>query len=574
MHGANSQIRRRVLLVGLIALLLPLRAGADAVIRSQAMSASTIVEYFIEAGRIRVELEVGLGDLPAFANLVPDDIYEKLGNPPRPLAERLPEFFRKDLVIVDERGQPLPGRVLDMQPRPRVRRDEITGEPLPTGENEEEIVVFARLEYPLAERPGTLSFLGPGGAPGASVGFVVYHDGIAVNDFRYLAARQTLDLDWDDPWYSRFRSRNLRRSYFAPMSGFLYVEPYEVRKEIIVRPLDLEHWIELGLGDDVIPVERQADLLREVAGFLRGHFPVRIDGEPIEPELARINFLERTLKTSRIIDPPIPLDVHGAIIGAIFVYPTEGLPKRVTMDWDLWSERIQLIPAAAVDQAGPLPTLLQPDFRVLEWQNFLKKPVLPTLRVLAPPPGAWRRGLLTLRWPALAAAIAALAWMLRDPRRRGAATALACAVAAACFWLSRDARLTDARAREVVSGLLHNVYRAFDFRDEERIYDTLALSVGGDLLTQTYLEARRGLELASQGGARVKVKDVDLLELESEPADAGGFVASATWNVAGSVGHWGHVHQRRNHYRAELSVSPKDGSWKLVGLEILEEERL
>ena len=574
MHGANSQIRRRALLVGLIALLVPLRAGADAVIRSQAMFASTIAEYFIEAGRIRVELEVGLGDLPAFANLLPDEIYEKLGNPPRPLAERLPEFFRRDLAIVDERGLPLPGRVLDMQPRPRVRRDEITGEPLPTGENEEEIVVFARLEYPLAERPGTLSFLGPGGAPGASVGFVVYHDGIAVNDFRYLAARQTLDLDWDDPWYSRFRSRNLRRSYFAPMSGFLYVEPYEVRKEIIVRPLDLEHWIELGLGDDVIPVERQADLLREVAEFLRGHFPVHIDGESIEPELARINFLERTLKTSRIIDPPVPLKVHGAIIGAIFVYPTEGLPKRVTMDWDLWSERIQRIPAASVDQAGPLPTLLQPNFRVLEWQNFLTNPVLPTLRVLAPPPGAWKRGLLTLRWPALAAAIAALAWMLRDPRRRGAATALACAVAAACFWLSRDARLTDARAREVVSGLLHNVYRAFDFRDEERIYDTLALSVEGDLLTQTYLEARRGLELASQGGARVKVKDVDLLELESEPGDAGGFVANASWNVAGSVGHWGHVHQRRNHYRAELSVSPEDGSWKLVGLEILEEERL
>jgi hypothetical protein len=34
------------------------------------------------------------------------------------------------------------------------------------------------------------------------------------------------------------------------------------------------------------------------------------------------------------------------------------------------------------------------------------------------------------------------------------------------------------------------------------------------------------------------------------------------------------VHQRRNRYRAELRVAPLDGAWKLVGLEVLEEERL
>ncbi len=50
--------------------------------------------------------------------------------------------------------------------------------------------------------------------------------------------------------------------------------------------------------------------------------------------------------------------------------------------------------------------------------------------------------------------------------------------------------------------------------------------------------------------------------------------ATATWNVAGSIGHWGHVHQRKNQYRAEINVSPIDGVWKLVDLEILEEERL
>jgi hypothetical protein len=142
------------------------------------------------------------------------------------------------------------------------------------------------------------------------------------------------------------------------------------------------------------------------------------------------------------------------------------------------------------------------------------------------------------------------------------------------FWLSQDAVLDDARAREIVSGLLHNVYRAFDFRGEEQIYDVLAQSADGELLAQIYLETRRGLELANQGGARAKVKQVELVDLETAPADDGAFTATASWNVAGSIGHWGHVHTRANRYRATLTIAPVAGAWKLTSLSILEETRL
>ena len=275
-----------------------------------------------------------------------------------------------------------------------------------------------------------------------------------------------------------------------------------------------------------------------------------------------------------MIDPPVELDAYSAILGVIFVYPTEGLPERVTMEWDLWSDRIQRVPAASVDQAGPLPIYLEPDFQVLEWQNFLKNPELPTLLVLETPPGALARWMGQIRWLVWIAAFGVSAWWLRAPRRRAIGVAFAWVAATTIFWVGGSAQQSNERTGAVMSGLLHNIYRAFDFRDEERIYDTLAKSVAGDLLTQTYLEARRGLELVNQGGARVKVKQIELVEFEAEPAEAGGFSATATWNVAGSVGHWGHVHQRSNQYRAALDVAPVDGVWKLVGLEILGQERL
>ncbi len=577
-----TRINKGAGIILLAALFIARPLGADAIIRTQAMFATTIAEFFIEENRIVVELEIGLADLPAFRNLLPDELYERMGYAPAPLAQRLRTFITDNLVILNRDGNALAARLLTIGPSERLRRDNISGEPLPVGDDEPETVITARLEYLFDGQPDSLTFGGRWNDVTASVGFVVYHLTVPVNDFRYLSQSQVLDLDWDDPWYSSFRTRNLRRTYFSPMSGFIYVEPYEVRKEIVARPKDLQNWIDLGLsGRQTIPVDIQEELKRTAAEFLREHHVVTIDGERIAPELARINFLDRSLRTSRVIDPPKELDINSAILGAIFVYPTvEPLPQRVTMTWDLFNDKIQLVPAASVDQAGALPVYLEPDYAVLEWQNFLKNPILPTLEVIVAPPSTVARVMLYLRWLLLAATLVVLIRLLYALRGegpgRGAFYGLAGAVlvAAAAFYLGQQAVVSDERGQEIVGGLLHNVYRAFDFRDENKIYDVLQQSVEGDLLTQIYLETRRGLELASQGGARAKVKAIELTELTTRSGDDAGFVANATWTVGGAVGHWGHVHQRVNRYKADMRVQPVQGNWKLTGLEILEEERL
>jgi hypothetical protein len=558
-------------------------ASGDAIMRTQAMSATTIAEYFVERDQIRLELEIGLDDLDGFRNLVPDEIYAKLGHESRPFAERLEDFFERDLVIRADGGDPLVGRIVSMEPRSRIRRDEISGEALPPLDGvEPEIVIEATIEYALSELPKTITLFGPTLRPIPNIGFVAYHGNIAVNDFRYLTAARTLTLDWDDPWYSSFDLRSLRRSYFAPMSGFLYIEPFEVRKEIIVRPIDLQAWIDLGLdGRKTIPPELQPELMRRVAEFLQDRQPVSIDGEEVAPELARINFLERTLRTSRVIEPPEELDVHAATLGVIFTYPTTGLPENVKMKWDLFNERIQIVPGAAVDQAGPLPTFLEPDYAVLEWQNFLKNPELPTLVDVRRPPNAIERLIGWSRWGLLPLGLIAAA-VIGLRARRGELPPVPAAFAGSAallagvfvFVVGGGAAFSNDVAGEIVEGVLHNIYRAFDYRQEEQVYDILGRSVDGDLLEEIYLETRRGLELVNQGGARARVKQIELTEVTARSAENGAFVARATWKVFGSVGHWGHIHTRSNRYEAELEIAPSDGVWKLSRLEILDEERL
>jgi len=119
-------------------------------------------------------------------------------------------------------------------------------------------------------------------------------------------------------------------------------------------------------------------------------------------------------------------------------------------------------------------------------------------------------------------------------------------------------------ARRILAGILPNVYRAFEFRDESQAYDRLALSITGDTLTEIYLKHQRALEMAERGGARARVEAVEVGDVASvEPRSGGGFDARATWQVGGTVTHFGHRHFRQNRYDARVTVVPVEERWKI-----------
>ena len=140
----------------------------------------------------------------------------------------------------------------------------------------------------------------------------------------------------------------------------------------------------------------------------------------------------------------------------------------------------------------------------------------------------------------------------------------------------RASRINKAESRAIVHNLLRNVYRAFDFREEEDVYDKLAISVTGDLLTDIYLQNRKSMVIEQAGGAQAKVKDVTVLEVEHQNSQLqkGALDIRTKWTAVGSVGHWGHIHTRRNVYDAILTLAVVEGFWKISGIELLEEKRI
>ena len=565
---------------------------ADAFVVTRAMQASTIVEIFIDDEQIRVEFEISAPDVAAFANVLPDELYEKVTGDAKSHQERLRTFFESDWVVQGDR-QPLSGEVARIVPARRVVRDDVTGEALAVQPADAEVVIRLTLSYELGDLPQTLTIHPPQAANvvAANIGFVCYHDGLPVNDFRYMPGEVTLDLDWVDPWYSRFHNANLRRQFDAPLSAYLYIEPYEVRQEIIVRPKDVQSWFDLGLENDgVIPATQQEELKRRIADFLSERNPVTIDGRRAQGRLDRIHFIHRTLKTTGIIEPAMDLDATSATLGVIFVYPVDELPEHVSMRWELFTPKIQKVPVVASDEAGGLPAEVTPDAPLLEWKNYLTHPTSqknewipppPTMRQFSVPLFSAFFGGLALGMLVFSARQKAVG---RTSSRRFLAVALAAIVVAVVTlpfakvtWSSPfggPPLVSERAGKDLLGGLLHNVYRSFDSHDDSLIYDRLAKSISGELLSDVYLETRRSMEVKNQGGLRISVKDVVVTELDLAVEDSAAPSFHCRWRVSGWIGHWGHIHRRENVHEALITIAVRDGTWKITSMEMLDERAL
>ena len=103
--------------------------------------------------------------------------------------------------------------------------------------------------------------------------------------------------------------------------SFLYVEPYEVRHEILTRVKDLEEWMDLGLrGNEYIEVDELEPLKQRIGEFLLQKNPVRIDGQALKPILDRSNYVKVSITGIQLVEQPQRMEISTAIVGVIIAY--------------------------------------------------------------------------------------------------------------------------------------------------------------------------------------------------------------------------------------------------------------
>ena len=365
-----------------------------------------------------------------------------------------------------------------------------------------------------------------------------------------------------------------------------------MRHETLVRVKDMASWMDLGLrGSHFIEVDEFDPLKQRIGEFLLENSNVRIDRKSLPPILDRTSFVKYTMTRTYFINQPERMPLNTAMVGVIVTYLTQGIPQNITVDWGLFSDRIQKVPTNAVDPAGPFPSYVTPEDNLFTWTNFLKTYQMPTVAEVSV-----EDALAFIQIP-LGSIISIVllvpvGWFLIRRRRHsesiGVLASLGVVLIAGSIVsypflkvsIARPAALTpemsEEQAKLLLENLLKNVYRSFDFREEEDVYDRLATSVSGDLLSDVYLQNRKSLVVTQAGGAQARVNEIKILHFDVSPSEGRplGLEFQATWTAQGTVGHWGHIHARKNQYVANITVEAVDGVWKITGLDLLEEKRI
>jgi hypothetical protein len=368
----------------------------------------------------------------------------------------------------------------------------------------------------------------------------------------------------------------------APIQSFLTVEPFEVRHEAMLRLAGLAP--ELGLApDSILPIASQSAVTERLTELVLSGTTVRVDGESPPPLIRRVDFMTVDPTGALPRPAPVPEAIGKAVVGLVIAYPTQGMADEVRLAWGQLPTAVTTIPATVIDPESVASRSLTESEPSLVWENALVEDPIPTVAAVEVEP--LRLPLPVISLPLLALSAVLLVTGMRGRRRAAClvASRLLLALAFVVGPLVQTAvalpgspgRIPSERqARRILSGLLPNIYRALEYRDEATIYDRLAVSVTGETLTEVYLEQRRALEIEERGGAQARVEAVEVTEAREIESRDVGFGVRSTWTVGGMVTHFGHRHFRQSRYEARIGIVPVEGTWKIGSIEVLEQERV
>jgi hypothetical protein len=371
--------------------------------------------------------------------------------------------------------------------------------------------------------------------------------------------------------------------------GYLYVEPYQARFEMLMDAPRFLHWLN--------PLKEQPNILDEAAQKAACEAAkeqvldwcrLSTGGTRIEGNFIGVSIVKGKPGATLPMATGESLPTQEAMFGFTWEYPTPPGPDEIIVEWRGFIEDIQTL---------PVRVFFGSQSEILEASTFLPKISwkaqgrLPLPAPLAKVPAitvsaSFLIPVATILW-VLGGALFLTFVRLHDQHLPGGSMPFigAWVLGAVLSWpilnidLGGKAQVPEITEKKDAEGiltpLLRNVYRAFDHRNESEIYDVLARSVDGELLRKLYLETIQALTLEGREGTRVTISEFSADIMGVQPAPSGdGFITECQWTAMGNVGHWGHSHTRVNRYTAKVTITPVVNAWKITQLEVSETRRL
>ena len=396
-------------------------------------------------------------------------------------------------------------------------------------------------------------------------------------------ARDASDEDWQ-AWFADQREKNLGIESYSSLYSFIYITKREVRQEVLIPIASLATFIDIESRDGrFLEIDEQDAVVGKIKALFSAANPVRVDQRVARPTFDRIDFYGLDIRDFAMQAQRRKISIANGRVGIIMSYFSGGSPSNVSVTWDMFNEVIRSVDVVVlefdevrrtqfskflpnntftwsnaepedVESIGTIPA----DFHLPVWAGF------PWLSVFL-----------------FAGAICAFASGRLD-HAKGQRYVVAGILTTAAILLiplvkidlyapgARPLQIAGPQADTIFDSLHANLFRAFDYAEESKIYDGLSKSIDGPLLSELYLDLNDSLRIKEQGGAVAIITDVELLKgnlLADEkrfPTDEPGFVYRCKWNLVGNIEHWGHIHERTNTYDANFDVQAIDNEWKIT----------
>lgn len=568
-------------------------------LRAHPISMSTAVADIYQ-DRVQIELRILAEDLMFYQSLEAnkDQVLSRSDLVKGAHAHR--GFLSKYFRVLTKDGSVLNGAFTEVDtaeiPEEGVRLDQVM-----------DVGVYYQYRITLENAPDYLTFsqnFGGDDAPVPAVMDLILLQGGARLDFPVQIGPRSphsVAIDWENPprndrmyWRERRELMRQRReellgiTSYSSTYAYIYVEPHEIRFEILAPLLTLETWLPIQRKEkEFLSVEEQEKLKDSLEAFLRQKCKAFVDGVEVTPNLSRLDFFTLDIRDFAKQSEKRPVGIQNGRAGMILSFSTKGTPNAASIEWNLFNDYTPLLNTMVYifDGKGERhfftenePVWSWSNNRIMRqaspWLNLPEAPIIPKVKFSDKGFAVSMLGLMGL----LVGIVRIRFWMVLG--------GVAGLVVAGLIWpigqreiphpFFTVPKLSLQNQQVVAESLLKNVYRAFDYREDEQVYDALERSASGSYLESLYLQIKQGLVLQDQGGARSRVKDVRWVsgEPKASPEDTVGFSLNIHWEVTGTVEHWGHIHTRQHAYQAVLKVSGVDGVWKIVDLQVVSEDQI
>ncbi|MEZ6129068.1 MAG: hypothetical protein R3C59_10315 [Planctomycetaceae bacterium] len=564
----------------------------------------TDAQVFVGRTSARVRIQLFAEDLHMFQGLEPDN---KDVIPPAELRRGLQQhrqFLLDKVQLLDANGEAYKGQVTDVQ------AFEVPEEGIPVADLMLHTATY-ELEFPFAEPPEFLTiqqdisdenFIIP-----SEMKLTLHQAGtdLTYTDSLKPGAAQTLRFDWaqqplsDDAsdedweaWFEKQREATLGITSYSSVYSFIYIEPAEVRHEVLIPLASLKTILPMEHADPAFVEIAEQDGVRQlIRDWLTDVNPTLINGEAVSPEFTRIDFYGLDLKDFARQAEQRRVSLANGRVGIILTYrPATEYVRDVSLTWNRFHASLRKIQSVVFTwpdgmQKFEFSRFNEEQDNVLQWsaqEALLPQPAADLVAETPPPPA--------LSVPLASVSLTVLSLICGVfVRKRGRMVGIVLLFLAVVMWPFARMNvphpfpvyppIADARADSVFQQLHGTAYQALDFGTENRIYEALATAVDGSLLETLYLQLRESLQMREQGGAVARVRDVQYgtgqrLDAATSEVAWPGFRYRGTWTVSGTVEHWGHIHERQNQFRAVFQIEPKAGFWKITQMQIEDQESL